>query len=756
MTVLDASWIALRLVGVSALVFLLPGLAAVRLASIRVEWPERLLLAFAFSYSWLFVLSIIVVAGNLTVDHAGLLTLAAILAALVWGARNAPVDPTREGQAHRPYRYLAVGAVAVAAGAAGWIIEPPLTGEEALDLVAAARFADGGSMTLTNGSLMPEARSVYLFQPYQMGVGMIARWSGLEPIVALVKLRTVLAPLSLGLLYALLRRFTTSPTQARAALGIVLVFVGFDLHTWEWHGLFPVVRRGGLSAGLCVPTLMGLVVLSTRLTRDAVTQRVRNIAMGLVPAMLLAALCTHALEVFTLLWFVMGLIAATFTGLDRDGDRRQAAILGLILIVTVAGFRTVHTRAVPEVAQFEHAESADARRRVARVATEPSSAFVAVLPEGSEQLLTQRIPSTIVAVAGIPALLLVALTVPALAAVLVFSIAPLIAVYSTSIGYDLVTLATSKATVQFVEAYFALLGAIALAVGLAAAAQMLLAAVERRQNGLATVIATSAVGSLVLGVLWYSESWMTTWLLQHVASSGRNYLWLVLVTGTVTLLTVLRGRFSAAVPGVSWTVVVLSIVLALPIVIAGRSFEGLFPSRSRVSLPTRLAQSASAPSVLDWERYYPQLDGALGPLPVPRTVVDRLRHIMPPRQVLLADPRYSCTLAVLLNAYCINPEQVYGHFFLSARRYHDVYVEDAREGSAWHPLFNSASAPADRERSFLEEYRPDYVLADPDRRDAIGNKLRAFGLQASMTVLDAGYVVYKLGHRNVAAAALTD
>jgi len=95
-----------------------------------------------------------------------------------------------------------MAAVIIACAVCAGVIEPPFTGEEALAMASVSRFADGGPITLDDTSLLPNARTVYLLQPYQIAVGLISRWSGTDPIVAYLKLRTVLAPLTLIFLYS--------------------------------------------------------------------------------------------------------------------------------------------------------------------------------------------------------------------------------------------------------------------------------------------------------------------------------------------------------------------------------------------------------------------------------------------------------------------------------------------------------------------------------------------------------------------------
>ena len=155
------------------------------------------------------------------------------------------------------------------AAVAAWIIEPPFTGEEALDLASISRFADGGPITFSNTSLFPDTRPVYLFQPYQLALGIIARWSGVDPLVAFIKFRAFLVPLALMFLFSLVRRLTPTRADAAAVFVVILIFIGLDFQTWEMNSLFPLVRRGGVGAGLCVPAMLGLCLAATRTVEDS-------------------------------------------------------------------------------------------------------------------------------------------------------------------------------------------------------------------------------------------------------------------------------------------------------------------------------------------------------------------------------------------------------------------------------------------------------------------------------------------------------
>ena len=283
---LEAGFLAARLLGVSVAVLLLPGLAFLASLGIALEWPERIVFAFSLSYSWIFILSVVVPLCGWTVDHAAVLTLILIAGAgsvAVAKARSGKntATPAYEGAAAR----AAMVAVVLACTVGAWVIEPPITGEEALDLASLSRFADGGPVTFENTSLLPDTRPVYLFQPYQLALGMISRWSATEPLIAFVKFRSFLAPLCLLFVYALLRQLAPTRIEAGAAFAVVLVFLTLDIRTWEDNSLFPFVRRGGASAGILVPALLLLCIVATRQAREADTRLIRSVALAVAPIM---------------------------------------------------------------------------------------------------------------------------------------------------------------------------------------------------------------------------------------------------------------------------------------------------------------------------------------------------------------------------------------------------------------------------------------------------------------------------------------
>jgi len=135
-------------------------------------------------------------------------------------------------------------------------------------------------------------------------------------------------------------------------------------------------------------------------------------------------------------------------------------------------------------------------------------------------------------------------------------------------------------------------------------------------------------------------------------------------------------------------------------------------------------------------------------VPVPGSVIRELRPRLPPRQVLVADPRYSCGLVPLVDAYCVNPEIIYAGYFLTARRYQEQYVHSRDDADGdWHPFYNTTWPMEDAEFTFLQDFGVTYLLADPEHAALIARKLAALDVGAAIEFTRDGYVLYRIRYR---------
>ena len=743
-TEVETGVFAARLLCVSALVFLAPGLAFLSVLRVPAEWPERVVLAFALSFSWIFILSVVVPLSGWTVAHALLATLV-----LVSGLTVATVTRRwrhRGGiSAGRPEAATAVViAVVIASCVAGWVIESPFTGEEAVDFVSVSRFADGGPITLDNTSILPDTPPVYLFQPYQLALGMITRWSGADRLVAFIKFRAFLAPLCLLCVYALLRRLTLTRAEAVAAFLVVVLFVALEIETWERNALFPFVRRQGFSIGVLVPSLLVLCIIATRRTQEDGGRLLRRVALGVMPLMLAASLSTHAIEMVPFLFYAGATIVAILTGLDRSGDRKAAMVMGLALAMSAGAYMQAHSRAVSYIAAPANNQRGALGERLDRVVTGGGDApgWAAVT---GDNLFVGATPLTTAAVLGIPALGLATLRAPTAAAALALGTVPLALLHANPAGTIALRWLVSPGTMRDTTAYFMIVGVLGVALGLVALAQAVLTAAASRRGRLGQVLAGAVLVLLILlagqaAILW----------LGNLASIEPRLLLLVqaAIAGAVVTLAAMRPRpLLKAAP--SGSVTILAACLAVPLGVPGLAIGGAFEREAYASVYTRFTAAPSHPSTLDWPAYYEKLAQTIRPpLPVPRAVVDEMRRRIPPRQVVLAHPSYSCALVVLMDAYCINPESIDGDYFRPAARYHAEYVRATDGQDPEHPFFNTRPALTDLEDRFLREYRVSYVLADPSHAQQIARKLENASVGVSLEIEVHGYRLYKVGGRD--------
>src|SRR5512138_2605624 len=151
--------LAVRLIGVGAIVFLGPGLALLRRWRLPLEWPERIVIAFALSYGWVFLLSVVLPLVRAMTDVAAVLSLG-LIAVAMFSAGIPSLSRRMPFRVDAVEGLLVVGIVAIAAST--WFIESAMSGEEALDLASISRFADGWPISFTNTSLLPDTRPVYL------------------------------------------------------------------------------------------------------------------------------------------------------------------------------------------------------------------------------------------------------------------------------------------------------------------------------------------------------------------------------------------------------------------------------------------------------------------------------------------------------------------------------------------------------------------------------------------------------------------
>ena len=442
---------------------------------------------------------------------------------------------------------------------------------------------------------------------------------------------------------------------------------------------------------------------------------------------------------------ITGICAVILTGFDRQGDRRQALILMILLAAAAGTYITLQSRLVPYVAEYERDDKETRRVELARLAHDPIDA-IAGRPSAGADLLTRTIPATSATVFGMVALPAAAALAPATGAMLAAGIVPLALMYATPAGFIVLTLLTSVETVRDVNAYFALLGLIALALALTATAHVILSAAASRHGGLTQIVMRALAMS---GVAWVLLLIGRPAARALAAAAMMDPVGVLALGGVAAVATLIVSR-RIHVPRLPRSplptgVAALTACLAIPFALPDAGIGGVFTRREPVDLITRFQAARMAPSVLEWNPYYEQLRTTIAPaLPVPRPVIDEMRRRIPPRQVVLADPRYSCGLVVLMNAYCINPASIYGHYFQPAAAYFRGYVSDRGSESPLHPFFNLSPTLSDAERTLIQDYHVGYVLTDPQYGDLIGSKLAQAVGDAHLEMTLDGYQLYRV------------
>jgi hypothetical protein len=463
--------------------------------------------------------------------------------------------------------------------------------------------------------------------------------------------------------------------------------------------------------------------------------------------MLTASLATHPLEMFPLLCFAAGLALAIVAALDPAGARKPAMVLILSLAVATGTYLSILSRAVPDLSAYGADDKRELWARLDALGAEPLTAIVG--ESDGRDLLTRTLPGTTVTVFGIPALALVALRVPASAAILALGIVPLGLLYASRAGFIALSLATASSVVKDVNAYFGLLGLLSLAIGLSALIQAALHAAAWRPAGVRRVITHSAIGTIVVWLAWKGGPAGRPVVRRIERSSSLSSCCSSPLRSQVAV-----NRHRQDAPHSAAHSCVPPDTHHRPDGPPGRS-AGSSRVGVRGSVHEPAPRDAAEPvSGRPRVSICPRLAGLLRegrsdsrsrpPIPVPEGVVEELRKRIPPRSVVLADPRYSCALVVLFSGYCINPEKVYnGLYFRTAERYHAEYVRVGDRGIPEHPFFNTNPTLTAGEARLLTDYRVSYLLTDPDSTNQTAGKLTQLG-SATLEMERDGYRLYRI------------
>lgn len=729
----DSAWQApMRIGGAFWVTTVLPGYLVMRAFGWfagAVSFAERLLLAFGVGYGLLTALCAIAVVAELSIAQAFALLGVATVACAMVPALNAGSAATGWTRPAWPL----IGALVFMA-VSGYLLQAPITGEETVELISIRKILQNPVISLDG--IMPEPRVVptYVVTPYYFFVALLAKVGGTSLFVAYLKMRAVYACLALLVIVALATRLL--PAQASrlgvaVALGFLVLFVA-DPDPWSWPASFvPLVRRGGVAAGVLAPVFM--LALLVYVTPPAAAPRAMGewIAPGL---MLLSLITTHAMEIIYVGFFAVGVVAAWALTRSPAIRWRRLITFGASCAVVALGYRVVHARFAQHVYAFDEGPRTQAMAALQQELAQGVSSLAGISAAGQYLISTSGavIPYMILGILLTPVLIAVA---PVGGAILwAAAIIPL-AVYSSSKLFVLLQLATST-EILFVFSYFTLLGT----VSFLACAYLAAAAVSSRWPGLASrplavaalTVAGAVVGHQVLAVVFRGA---TTAIVAYPLA-------LPWVAGLLGLTVVLRRRRGGAPPiGPALAIPGLVVLVAT---LAGVAF-GLrgFPSQidsRREPLPQTMARARALPAVTDWDAYYPLLQkSANPPIDLPAAIVADLERLLPPLQTLAADPAHSFSLPVVLNQHIVNP----GHVISTSLGYFEKYATAGADGVRRHPLFNDTELLSDPERQFLAEYGVQFILVNPPFEARLRRKLGADPAAFELVYERDGFLLYR-------------
>ena len=717
----DAHLLApLRLVFAVAVACLLPGHAVIRALGWfpgAIRSRERVPLAFGIGYGVLTLLYVISAAAHLSIAQAfAALTAFTLLFALSHEPRrHEEHGETSSASSVPPWfvlaRRLALPLAIAAVFVSGWIVQPPITGEETAELISIRKILQNPFISFDG--IMPEPHAVptYVIAPYYFYAALAAKASGLSMIAAYVKLRAVHAALALLAFSALTARllFVEDLLAADAITVAVVVLLIADPDPWSWPAsLFPLARRGAFAAGVLAPIFMlASHVFLVRRPPDA-RPRFSAIAPGLL---LLTLLSTHAMEILYAGFFAAGLLVTGRLVPSTGVNWKKAIAFGAALAITAVVFKTAHVQLAGHVYAFDAPARAGIVSQLRAELGGPGWSLWGISKAGNYLIATSGavIPYAIVGVLLTPVLIrLRPLTGTILWAA---TIIPL-GVYCSSKLFAMLQLATSS-EILFAFGYFALLGTLAflatLFVGVSACTQRLSLIGHVGVRQLAVLAAVLAAGIACVGA--------PRTLLPALFAHPLAVFWVAAVGGAVALV-IPRHRSALSPPLTPLA------AAAFLLLVAGTAWAlrgtGVIAG-SRPSMATAFGQALRTPSALDWPQYYPVLQAeANPPIDLPLPVIADLERVLPPLQTLIADPAHSFSLPVVLNQHIVNP----GHRISTSLEYFERYTHE-EHGTRVHPIFNQSDTLTAVERQFLHEFQVQYILVDPPYREVVGRKLAA-------------------------------
>ena len=736
-------WQALPRLALSfAVVVVLPGLLLIRWAGWfpMADMPERLALSVSVGYIFDTALSILITLLQLNIEWAaGLLMVFAGAAAFLPKAGEGVsqgyglIDGTPETDAFKPALYIAVG-MAVFIGWYAWTVEPPIMGEETVELISIRKMLENDTIGLKNILHRPDAIPTYIFAPYYFTIALITKISGLSMFSVYVKLRAFYVITALAAFYALARHFLGGRFFGYAAVVWLMALLIMDPDPWSWPAsLLPMSRRGSFAAGVLLPGIIlmtlhavGLVAPKSRGLVAPCRRPIGGVAVppwGLVAPAVMALMMTHALEAVFYLYFLAGLSVALLIKRGPSGSRRKVLVVAGLVLCAVLLYKAVHVRAVEHIARFEHERKAQSVEALKGYVEKPLSALINAIP------VLSHMPGDSHYMIGLIGSVAVYSVFPAVLAPLLLFFAPSVSsrilwcslilplvLYSTPLGMSLLrTFATGEAV--HAGGYFSLFGLMAFM----AAVSVGLRRLDNNSSGKRYMLSGFLVllgGLFIFLPVCWGLAWVTVKNPSFPAAFGLAF--------GITALILKRKAGDSSPKGVRnpGLLFVMSLFFIVPVFVGMkrfpmREFPDYIPESKRTSMFGKLLEQSSMPSVLNWPEYYPYFQERTNPkIDIPWETVGELRGLLPPQSALIYDPGHSYGVPLLFNVYIVNP----GHLLSTDMDYFEKYVK-VEGGAKTHPVFNERPELSREEREFLRSYKVRYILVNPAYYDAVVSKL---------------------------------
>jgi len=781
----------------SLAVFVLPGWILLRILERRVEsGPNAFLQAiprsFGLSFSLLTLLSVIA-------TEAGLNSRSTLSAWLLMTGVLLFISFVRPG-ARVAFRgdvldwglLLGFVAAVVILYRLGGLYAPLPDGEDALHLTMIRKLHSNEIIRKDNLMYRPGIPSTYVYLPYHLGVALVARLSGLDPLGAYVHLRPLWALVAItalgGLAQVLLGDRRAG--QVGTLVGLVLAWNG---QAGNWDGpfgrLLPYSHHGDVSLGVLLPVCL-LAVGQFLASAPKLYEYVAT------PALLASVTIAHTREGVQMLFYLMAILAGLWA-LARApaGAVRRTAGLTAFLLLFGFSYSRIHAGSVEHLEEWERAEKTQARELLSASAERPVEAVLGppVLSNRPNYLTNFRIlfhPYFVFGLLLVPFLALARrgvgtslIFLPCAATLLVLGV-PLLSLLMILATYSQILFTPARYIMHFCYLSVGLWVYIAATVldaltaifmseirkGRGLELDLALGGITLRRHwtlpfdlkpafGFALgLVLAAATGFLTVGCARSLGAWAV-----HNQNTCLKILLAVHVValGVLTLTGPLR---SSPGPGPEYggsrRWLALLFCLTVPIALWSQKSDKRLGIRGQ-DLLTAAGTSATEPDVLAFDQWYRNRQ----PMEIPVELLEDIRARIPPQSVFAADPHWMWMLPALANQYVFSSSQ-----FLSSEielvqdfcRIHGIPQPTDSVGAPrlyqWiqlygkmterFPLFNDQDDAAIT-LAFLESQRIDYVVLGPSPPSALSRALSTRPAAFTVAASRGPYIVFAVRHADL-------